>query len=59
MKVKLEGDIKPDLAWKFEAILRKCCSKPMDEENKQHFAWLLMELGIDALYSKMFGEDKR
>jgi hypothetical protein len=59
MRLAIEIELKPDLAWKFEAIVRKCCSKPSDEESRRHFAALLLELGIEKMHDKLFGEDRR
>jgi hypothetical protein len=59
MKIKLEMVLDPQTAAKFEAVYKKCFSLPAGHEaGKEHAAKVLLEIGIDALYTKIFGEEK-
>ncbi len=54
----IDVNLQYELEWKFEQIVRKCCSKPSDDESRKHFAALMVEFGVEAMHKKLFGEDK-
>jgi len=57
MKFKIEGELDASSERKFRAIYQKCFSLPTGHASgEEHALQVLLEIGIDTLHAKMFGQ---